>query len=91
MGWSKPFGSQLECVQGVKQLRKLIEDNLIKAVDSPFVVFVKEEKYSHFEYCVDGEMLFRSRNYDTTAKSVCDKRVQAIFNHIESYTSNQKD
>lgn len=91
VGWSKPFDSQLECVQGVRQLRKLIEDNLIKSVDSPFVVFAKEEKHSHFEYCADGEMLFRSRNYDTTVKSVCNKRVHAIFNHIESYTSKQVD
>ena len=89
VGWSKQFDSQLECVQGVQRLRDLVAENLIKSTDSPYVTFVKGEKYAHFEYFVDGEMLFRSRDYSSTTKSVCDKRVQAIFNQIESYTSKQ--
>lgn len=89
VGWSRQFNSQLECVQGVKQLRNLIVDNQIKTLDSPYVTFIKGEKNAHFEYCVDGEMLFRSREYDSTAKSTCNARVLAIFNQIESYTSKQ--
>lgn len=89
VGWSKQFDSQLECVQGVKQLRDLIVDNQIKTLDSPYVAFVKNGKHAHFEYCINGEMLFRSREYDSTAKSTCNARVRAIFNQIESYTSKQ--
>ena len=89
VGWSKQFDSQLECVQGVKQLRNLIVDNQIKTLDSPYVTFIKGEKYTHFEYCVNGEMLFRSREYNSTTKSTCNARVKAIFNQIESYTSKQ--
>ena len=36
VGWSKQYDSQLECVQGVKQLRDLIVDNQIKTLDSPY-------------------------------------------------------
>ena len=89
VGWSKLFNSQLECVQGMKELRDLIVEHQIKSVNSPYVTFVKDEKYAHFEYCIDGEMLFRSREYHSTAKSTCNARVQAIFNQIESYTSKQ--
>ena len=89
VGWSKQFDSQQECVQGVNQLRDLIVDNQVKTLDSPHVTFIKNGKYAHFEYRIDGEMLFRSREYDSTAKSTCNERVRAIFNQIESYTSKQ--
>lgn len=89
VGWSKLFNSQLECVQGVKELRDLIVEHQIKSVNSPYVTFVRGKEYAHFEYSIDGEMLFRSREYHSTAKSTCNARAKAIFNQIESYSSKQ--
>lgn len=88
VGWSKQFDSREECAEGVKQFRELVVEHQIKTVDSPYIALIKDGKCAHFEYRVDGEMLFRSRVYNSTAKSVCNTRVWAIFNQIDSYTSN---
>lgn len=87
VGWSKEFASRCECVNGVESFRKLVISNNICTLDSSFLRLVYGEKGAYVEYCIDGKMLFRSREYFSPShKNSCKKIVSSISKNLDAYT-----
>lgn len=87
---SKSFDSYDECLKGVKQFRKLVIDNHINSLESPFVRLVKGDDFLCIEYCIDGEMIAQGRHFiATNRKQHCRENVESIYEQIDEYTLKQ--
>lgn len=92
VGWSKEFPSRCDCINGVESFRNLVISNNICSLDSPFLRLVYGEKGAYVEYCIDGEMLFRSREYFSPShKNSCKKIVSSLRRHLDRYTLKEID
>ena len=90
VGNSKLFDSYNNCIAGVHQFRELVNKNNINTVASPLVKIVESDRDAYVEYCIDGEVLFRSRKYSSSSpKTLCKKCVESIYEHIDDYTLKQ--
>lgn len=94
VGRSKLFDSYNDCVNGVQAFRKLIIENHINSIDSPFVSVLEFRndglRKALLEYRIDGEMIFQSRKYNSSSPiALCKKCVKSIHEHIDVYTTKQ--
>lgn len=94
VGSSKLFDSYNECVDGVQQFRKLVIENHINSIDSPFITVLEFRddglRNALLEYLVDGEMIFQSRKYSSSSPiTLCKKCAKSIYEHINDYTLKQ--
>ena len=87
VGWSKQYSSCDECLRAVEQLRRLIIENQINTLDSPFVRTVEGEDGIRLEYHIEGDVLYQTRPYHgNSAKANCGNNVRSIYQHIDEYT-----
>lgn len=90
VGCSALFDSYDECVQAVAAFRSMVIEKQINTLDHPNVKTVKGDREAHFEYWIDGKLIFQSRDYKTSSPiTSCKKSIKSIHEHIDGYTLKQ--
>ena len=67
VGKSALFDSREECMQAVETFRKLVIENCVNTLNHPNIKVVKGDCTAHFQYWIDGEIIFQSRTYCTSS------------------------
>lgn len=78
------YESEKDCEEGVKAFRKLVIENHVDSLDSPFIDLEKQGNRLFLCYVMDGQIVLRAGTYEN--KPNCRGGVKAIFKYIDSYT-----
>lgn len=78
------YKSEMACEEGVKAFRKLVIENHVDSLDSPFIDLEKQGNRLFLCYVMDGEIVLKAGTYEN--KQNCRKSAKAILKHIDEYT-----
>lgn len=78
------YGSEKECEEGVKAFRRLVIENKVDSLDSPYVTLEKQGNRLFLCYSMDGKAILQAGTYEN--KQNCRKSVKAICKYIDEYT-----
>ena len=89
IGWSRVYLSKEECEQAAQELRSLIIINHIDSIKPPYTYLSVDGNKCHVDYCLDGTIIFSSRDYNgkvlSGSKTSARNIVKSIFNNNDKY------
>lgn len=78
------YESEKDCEEGVKAFRKLVIENHVDSIDSPYITLENQNNRFFVCYVIDGQIVLKAGTYEN--KQNCRGGVKAIFEHIDEYT-----
>ena len=81
---SKMYESEKECEEGVKAFRRLVIENNVDSLASPYVTLEKQGNRLFLCYVIDGQTILKAGTYEN--RQNCCKSVRAIHKYIDEYT-----
>lgn len=78
------YESEKECAEGVKEFRKLVIENHVDSIDSPYIALEKQGNRLFLCYVMDGQIILKAGTYEN--KQNCRRSAKAIFKYIDGYT-----
>lgn len=78
------YKSEKECEDGVKAFGKLVIENKVDSIDSPYIAVEKQGNRLFLCYVMDGQIVLKAGIYENTQN--CRKSAKAIFTYIDDYT-----
>ena len=78
------YDSEEECEEGMKAFHKLVIENHIDSIESPYIILNKQNGHFSNCYVMDGSTVLSTRFYEH--KQNCRKSANSIFKYIDEYT-----
>ena len=81
---SMMYDSEKKCEEGLRAFRKMVVENCVNSIDSPYIVLEEQDKRLFVCYVIEGRTVLKAGSYEN--KQNCRGGVKAIFTHIDKYT-----
>lgn len=78
------YESEKECEEGMKTFRKLVIENNVDSLASPYVTLEEQGNRLFLCYVMDGKIVLKAGTYEN--RQNCRKSVKAICKYIDEYT-----
>lgn len=78
------YESEKECEEGVKAFRRLVIENNVYSLASPYVTLEEQGNRLFLCYSIAGKTILKAGTYEN--KQNCRKSVKAIRKYIDEYT-----
>lgn len=78
------YTSEKECEEGLRTFRKLVIENRVDSIDSPYITLEKQGNRLFLCYVMHGQIILKAGTYEN--KQNCRRSAKAIFKYIDGYT-----